>query len=819
MPVRPATSDAAIHRDAMAKAAGPVNSSRITLNIAEELTMTPTATQPASAATVRSATPPLSAIGDHDLHLFNEGTHSRLYNKLGAHILPAGGVAFSVWAPNAQYVSVIGDFNGWDTGRHPMKLIGQSGLWMAEVPEARSGSHYKFHVASRFNNYVVDKVDPFGFLHGEAPRKESIVTTLDYTWNDADWMAGRGKRQKPDKPMSIYELHMGSWMRVPEQNNRALTYREMAPMLGQYLSDRGFTHVEFLPLMEHPFYGSWGYQTTGYFAPTSRFGTPQDLMFLIDHLHSRDIGVILDWVPSHFPEDEHGLKYFDGTHLYEHADPRKGFHPDWKSAIFNYGRNEVKAFLLSSATFWLDKYHADGLRVDAVASMLYLDYGREHGQWIPNKYGGKENVEAIDFLRQMNTAIGADFPDTITIAEESTSWPMVSRPVHVGGLGFNYKWDMGWMNDSLKYFKNDPVHRKYHHNQLTFRSMYQYAENYVLPLSHDEVVHLKGSLLSRMPGDAWQQFANLRLLLTNQFTQPGKKLLFMGGEIGQWGEWNHDSSLDWHLLSWDSHKGVQRMVDDLNRLYQNEPALHEGDCDSAGFEWLDANNNEQSVVTFLRRGKAPEEMLLVAFNYTPVPRHNYRIGVPIGGTWEECFNSDAKVYWGSGQGNLGRDDRFPPLPYHRWPKSLTLTLPPLGALIMKPMKPAKKDIERLSGRRSVRAATPTRSDRVRCYGPAESFPLDRRLPSDGRYNPRHAAPTSAHDPGDRLRESNGGRPRRDAGHDAGHAPGNTSRSAPARGSSAADRVRRTQSDLPRPHSAPGTTRPSPHPSFWRFMAR
>ena len=628
-------------------------------------------------------TAPASILGDQDVYFFNEGTNSRLYEKFGAHCLPGGGVYFAVWAPNAQYVSVIGDFNGWDKGRHPMRPHGSSGIWELSVPEAREGSHYKFHVASRHNGYTADKVDPFGFMHGTPPLKESIVRRLDYTWADGDWMASRGERQKHDQPMSIYEMHLGSWARVPEEANRSLTYRELAPKLAEYLTDRGFTHVEFLPVMEHPFYGSWGYQTTGYFAPTSRYGTPQDLMFLIDHLHQRGIGVILDWVPSHFPEDEHGLKYFDGTHLYEHADPRKGFHPDWKSAIFNYGRNEVRAFLLSSAVFWLDKYHVDGLRVDAVASMLYLDYGRKDGEWIPNEFGGKENVEAIQFLRQLNGEIYKSFPDVQTIAEESTSWPMVSRPLHIGGLGFGYKWDMGWMNDTLKFFQFDPVHRKYHHNLLTFRGMYQYAENYVLPLSHDEVVHLKGSLLSRMPGDVWQKFANLRLLLVNQWTQPGKKLLFMGGEFGQWAEWNHDSSLDWNLLAWESHKGAQKLVDDLNRLYRTEPALHEGDCQNFGFEWIDANDSEQSVTTFLRRARDPKDVLLIAINYTPVPRPNYRVGVPIGGTWREVLNSDARIYWGSGQGNLGTVDASP-LPHYRWPRSLTLNLPPLGAVILKP---------------------------------------------------------------------------------------------------------------------------------------
>jgi 1,4-alpha-glucan branching enzyme len=649
-------------------------------------------TQPSmSASTIGSTGAPDGdgpLLGEQDIYFFNEGTHSRLYEKLGSHALPDGRVAFAVWAPNAQHVAVIGDFNDWDAGRHPLKARGSSGIWEGIIAEAKEGSRYKYHIASRENAYIVDKVDPFGFMHAPAPAKESIVCKLDYTWSDEDWIATRARRQKLDQPITIYEMHLGSWMRVPEEENRWLSYRELAPKLISYLHDRGFTHVEFLPIMEHPFYGSWGYQTTGYFAPTSRYGTPQDLMYLIDELHRAQIGVILDWVPSHFPEDEHGLKYFDGTHLFEHADPRQGFQPEWKSAIFNYGRNEVRAFLISSAIFWLDKYHVDGIRVDAVASMLYLDYGRKEGEWIPNEFGGKENLLAVAFLRQLNHEVYGQFPGVQTIAEESTSWPMVSRPIHLGGLGFGLKWDMGWMNDTLRYFQQEPIHRKYHHNLLNFRAVYQYAENYVLPLSHDEVVHLKGSLVGRMPGDSWQKFANLRLLLVNQFTQPGKKLLFMGCEFGQWGEWNHDASLDWNLLRWPSHKGVRQLVDDLNRLYRSEPALHEGDCESFGFEWIDANDSEQSVTTFLRRGRKKEDVLLIALNYTPVPRHNYRVGIPHvsagGGTWHEVLNSDAKIYWGSGQGNLGAIEASP-LPHHAWPRSVTLTLPPLGAVILKPV--------------------------------------------------------------------------------------------------------------------------------------
>ncbi|GMU23688.1 MAG: 1,4-alpha-glucan branching enzyme GlgB [Phycisphaerae bacterium] len=626
-----------------------------------------------------------SLITGDDLHLFNEGTHSRLYLKLGAHVLDRGGVYFAVWAPNARYVSVLGDFNGWDKGAHPLRPRGASGIWEAVVPEASEHAAYKFHIASAHGDYQVDKADPFGFWHQAAPQTASIVHRLAYEWNDAEWMDGRKHRQGLDKPMSIYEVHLGSWMRVPEDGDRFLTYRELAERLADYVAQRGFTHIEFLPVMEHPFYGSWGYQTTGYFAPTSRFGEPQDFMYLIDYLHQHGIGVILDWVPSHFPNDEHGLAFFDGTYLFEHIDARQGFHPDWKSAIFNYGRHEVRSFLLSSAIFWLDRYHADGLRVDAVASMLYLDYGRRHGEWVPNVHGGRENLDAVEFLRQLNREVYASFPDVQTIAEESTAWPMVSRPVYLGGLGFGLKWDMGWMHDALDYFKHEPVHRKYHHTRLTFRGMYQYTENYVLPLSHDEVVHLKGSLLGRMPGDDWQKFANLRLLFVNQWTQPGKKLLFMGGEFGQLAEWNHDASLDWHLLGHPLNRGLQRLIDDLNRLYRAKPALFEGDCDPSGFEWIDANDSVQSVIVYLRRGRRTEDTLLIAQNCTPVPRHNYRIGLPQGGAWREILNTDAKLYGGSGQGNLGGLEASP-LPHFQWPRSLTLTLPPLAAVVLEPVR-------------------------------------------------------------------------------------------------------------------------------------
>jgi len=630
-----------------------------------------------------------SRFSSDDLYLFNEGTHYRLFDKLGAHVVRGGekgekGVHFGVWAPNASYVSVIGDFNGWDRGRNPLEVRGESGVWEGFVPGQGDGTTYKFHIASRHGGYSVDKADPFGFSHETPPKTASVVRTLDYAWGDKEWMRGRGARNTLASPISIYEVHLGSWMRVPEEGNRSLTYREVAPKLAAYAKEMGFTHVELMPIMEHPFYGSWGYQTTGYFAPTSRYGSPQDFMFLIDTLHQAGIAVILDWVPSHFPSDEIGLGYFDGTHLFEHSDPRQGFHPEWTSAVFNYSRHEVRAFLISSAIFWLDKYHVDGIRVDAVASMLYLDYARKEGEWIPNRHGGRENLDAVEFLRQLNTEVYRAFPDVQTIAEESTAWPMVSRPTYLGGLGFGLKWDMGWMHDTLNYLKHEPVHRKFHHNSMTFRAMYQFAENYVLPLSHDEVVHLKGSLLTRMPGDEWQRFANLRLLLTNQWTQPGKKLLFMGGEFGQWAEWNHDDSLSWHLTQGDTpHAKIQKLMQTLNRLYKELPALHQADCRPEGFEWIDANNSEQSVVSFLRRGTSPSDVVVAVMNYTPVPRHNYRVGVNQPGMWLEVLNTDAKEFGGSGQGNMGRVEAAP-VPWLGRPYTLTLTVPPLAALLLKP---------------------------------------------------------------------------------------------------------------------------------------
>jgi len=622
---------------------------------------------------------------DDDLYLFNEGSHFRLYEKLGARPLTVEGVEgtyFSVWAPNAEQVFVIGDFNGWDKSGHPLRTRGQSGIWEGFIPGIGQGAIYKYHIISQYNGYRVDKADPFAFFNEVPPKTGSIVWDLTYTWGDQEWMDRRGLSNALDAPMAIYEVHMGSWMRVPEEDARSLTYIELGPKLADYIKRMGFTHVEFLPVTEHPFYGSWGYQTTGYFAPTSRYGEPQEFMYLIDCLHQAGIGVILDWVPSHFPDDEHGLAFFDGTHLFEHADPRKGVHPDWNSLIFNYGRDEVWSFLISSAFFWLDKYHIDGLRLDAVASMLYLDYSRKEGQWIANQYGGRENLEAIAFLRRLNEEVYKSYPQVQTIAEESTSWPMVSRPTYVGGLGFGIKWDMGWMHDTLTYMSKDPIHRTYYHNQLTFRMIYAFHENFVLSLSHDEVVHGKGSLLGKMPGDDWQKFANLRLLFGYMYAQPGKKLMFMGGEFGQWNEWYHEVSLDWHLLAYPLHSGVQRWVEDLNRLYRDEQCLHELDFHPDGFECIDCNDSQASVLGFIRKGGSTDDILLVVCNFTPVPRYNYQVGVPREGYWREILNSDSKEYGGSGHGNLGGVEASH-TSFHGRPNSLNLTLPPLGAVFFK----------------------------------------------------------------------------------------------------------------------------------------
>ncbi len=620
---------------------------------------------------------------ERDIYHFREGSYVRAYEKLGAHAAEAGAAThFAVWAPNAGRVSVIGDFNLWERGRHPLApRADSSGIWEGVLPGVGPGALYKYHVTSQHGGSA-EKADPYAFRSEVPPRTASVVWDLQFPWQDGEWLARRAQVNALNAPWSIYELHLGSWRRVPEEGDRPLSYRELAHALADYVTALGFTHVELMPVMEHPYYGSWGYQVTGYFAPSARYGTPQDFMYFVDHLHRRGIGVILDWVPSHFPSDEHGLARFDGTHLYEHADPRQGFHPEWTSAIFNYGRAEVRNFLASSAVFWLDAYHIDALRVDAVASMLYLDYGRPAGEWIPNRFGGHENLEAVDFLKQLNLAVYRDHPDTQTIAEESTAWPMVSRPTYLGGLGFGLKWNMGWMHDTLRYFQQDPILRKYHHSRLTFSIWYAFTENFVLPLSHDEVVHGKGSLIGKMPGDEWQQFASLRLLYGYMWTHPGKKLLFMGGEFGQRREWQHEESLEWHVLKFPLHAGVQRWVRDLNRLYRESAALHELDFNAAGFQWLDCDDADVSVIAFLRRG-ASDTVALIACNFTPVPRENYRIGVPRGGRWHERLNSDAADYGGSGQGNLGALDSEP-VAAHGQSHSLLLRLPPLAIVILTP---------------------------------------------------------------------------------------------------------------------------------------
>ncbi len=626
---------------------------------------------------------------DYDLYLWSEGSHHRAWEKMGAHLVEVDGVVgtrFALWAPNARSVSVIGDFNGWDETAHYMNNLGDSGVWERFIPEVGQGALYKYAIHSQWNGFRAEKADPFGFACEIRPQTASMVWDISgYPWGDDDWMANRGSRQGIHAPMSFYEVHLGSWMRVEQEGNRWLTYRELAPKLAEYVSEMGYTHVELLPVTEHPLDASWGYQTVGYFAPTSRFGTPQDFMFLVDTLHQHGIGVILDWVPAHFPRDGHGLGYFDGTHLYEHEDPRKREHQDWGTFIFNYGRHEVKNFLLSNALFWLEEYHIDGLRVDAVASMLYLDYSRQEGEWIPNQYGGRENLEAIDFLKRFNELVYAEHPSAMTIAEESTAWPMVSRPTYLGGLGFGYKWNMGWMHDTLLYFSKDPVHRKFHHGNLTFSLLYAFHENFILPFSHDEVVHGKGSMIGKMPGDDWQKFANLRLLYGYMFLHPGRKLMFMGSEFGQWAEWNHETSIEWHLLQYEPHSGLQRWVRDLNTFFRGEPAAHEQDFHPDGFRWIDCNDSEQSTLSFMRNGRDPDDVLVCAFNFTPVPRHNYRVGVPFTGFWQEVMNGDAELYGGSGQGNLG-GVRSTPVATHGFYQSISITLPPLAALVFKPVR-------------------------------------------------------------------------------------------------------------------------------------
>ena len=624
-----------------------------------------------------------SLFGETDLHLFNEGTHDRLYEKLGAHagvVDGAWGTYFAVWAPNATAVHVIGSFNAWTRDACPMRPVGRSGIWETFVPGVARGTLYKYKIKSLFDGYEVDKADPFAVLQECPPATASIVWEHAYRWGDERWRRERSRTASLHSPISIYEVHVGSFARVADEGWRSLGYRELAPRLADHVLAHGFTHVELLPVMEHPFYGSWGYQITGYFAPTHRFGKPEDFMYLVDHLHQRGIGVILDWAPAHFPNDAHGLAFFDGTHLFEHSDPRRGFHPDWKSHIFNYGRLEVCSFLLSSANFWLERFHADGIRVDGVASMLYLDYSRNEGEWIPNELGGRENLEAVALLRKLNESVARNHPHSLMIAEESTSWPMVSRPASMGGLGFDLKWDLGWMHDSLRYLERDPIHRRYHHNEVTFRAHYASHENFVMPLSHDEVVHGKGSFLNKMPGDRWQKFANVRLLLASQFVSPGKKLLFMGTELGQWREWDHDSELDWSLLEDPAHAGLSKLVGRLNELYRTHPALHQFDCEERGFRWVDGTDAEQGVLAFLRLGEPGTRPMLVVLHYTPTVRTGYPVGVPLAGRWTEVLNTDAHDFGGSGVRNE-EGVTSTPEPLDGFDQHLRLTLAPLACSV------------------------------------------------------------------------------------------------------------------------------------------
>jgi 1,4-alpha-glucan branching enzyme len=623
---------------------------------------------------------------EYDLYLFGEGSHLEAYNKLGAHVREVEGVAgvnFAVWAPNAAGLSVVGDFNGWDGRRHPLRKHIPSGIWELFVPGIGPREKYKFRVKTQFGGSV-DKSDPFGFAAELPPRTASIVTDISrYQWNDAGWLEARAQTNPLDRPVSVYEVHLGSWRRAGDRQHGWLSYRDLAHQLVDYCRQMGYTHIELLPVSEHPYSGSWGYQTVGYFAVTSRYGSPEDFMYFVDHCHQNGIGVILDWVPAHFPRDDHGLRRFDGSALFEHADPRQGEHPDWGTMIFNYGRTEVRNFLLSNALFWLDKYHIDGLRVDAVASMLYLDYSRREGEWIPNEYGGRENLPAISLLKEFNIQAHGRYPGVLTIAEESTAWGGVSRPTTYGGLGFSLKWNMGWMNDTLRYLRHDPIHRRHHHDELTFSLIYAFSENFALPLSHDEVVHGKGSLLGQMPGDLWQKFANLRLLFSYMWTHPGKKLLFMGSDFGQWNEWNHDTELQWDLLQWNSHQGIQRLVSDLNALYKNEPALHQADLENRGFEWIDCHSRDDSVLAYIRRGNNPDDFLIVVCNFTPVVRKGYRLGVPKEGWYREIFNSDSQYYDGSNVGNFpGLSATIPG--HHMRPHAVAVTLPPLGVVVLKP---------------------------------------------------------------------------------------------------------------------------------------
>ena len=630
---------------------------------------------------------PASWLSNFDKYLIGEGTHERSYEKLGAHLVTfdgQAGIVFAVWAPNASQVNLVGEFNEWDDRLHPMNSS-DSGIWTLFIPALKEYTVYKYLITGQ-SGEKFDKSDPYGFAMELRPNTASVTIDLDsYSWQDSEWMQERSRHQSLESPISIYEVHLASWRKLPDENwgNRYLSYRELADTLIPYVLDMGYTHIELMPIAEYPFDGSWGYQVLGFFAPTSRFGTPHDFMYFIDQCHQQGLGVILDWVPAHFPKDGSGLNYFDGTHLYAHEDPRQGEHQDWGTMIFNYGRNEVRSFLISNALFWLDKYHIDGLRVDAVASMLYLDYSREEGQWMPNRFGGRENLDAISFLRKANEVVHGIFPGILTIAEESTSWPMVSRPTYLGGLGFSLKWNMGWMHDTLSYMTKNPVHRRFHHNEMTFGMLYAFHENFILPISHDEVVHGKGSLINKMAGDEWQKFANLRTYLGFMWSYSGKKLLFMGCDFGQWQEWNHDNDLEWEALGADNHKGLQRFVRDLNLVYRSEPALHENDFDWSGFSWINANDSDNSVLSFIRRAKNPDDFLVIICNFTPITRENYRIGVPRNCCYQELINSDLEVYWGSNVGN--GETKSIPEPTHGMDNTLSLTLPPLSTLILKPM--------------------------------------------------------------------------------------------------------------------------------------
>ena len=683
-------------------------------------------------------------LGEMDIYLLAEGNHLRSFEKLGAHPVTVEGVpgtAFAVWAPNARRVSVVGDFNGWDGRVHPMRLHPSIGVWEIFLPGVGKGARYKFELIGRDNKLLPLKADPYGFYAEKPPATASVVHGLpQHAWQDQTWMASRAERQSREAPISVYEVHLGSWMRVPEEDNRFLTYRELADKLVPYVNDMGFSHIELLPVSEFPFDGSWGYQPVGMFAATSRFGEPEDFQYFVDRCHQAEIGVLIDWVPGHFPSDAHGLAYFDGTHLYEHADPRKGFHMDWNTLIYNYGRREVANFLLGSALFWMDHYHIDGLRVDAVASMLYLDYSRKHGEWIPNEYGGNENLEAIELLKRMNYEVFGKFPGATTAAEESTAWPAVSRPIYAGGLGFGFKWNMGWMHDTLRYMQKEPVHRRYHHNDLTFGLLYAFTENFILPLSHDEVVHGKGSMLDKMSGDEWQKFANLRAYYAFMWTMPGKKLLFMGGEFGQWQEWYYDESLHWHLLEYERHVGLQDLVRDLNRLYATTPALHELDCEWTGFEWIEANDLENSVVAYIRKSRDGVNVIVVC-NLTPVPREDYRLGVPAGGFYVERLNTDAELYGGSNKGNAGGVEAEEVTSQGR-PWSLLLTLPPLATLVLQPeetIAPAveeEEESETLSAPSDDDAAVPADAEAAA----ADEIEPEALEPDASEPDPRDAAP-------------------------------------------------------------------------------